>query len=213
MSPTRRQLLRTTLPVAAGLAGCTDASPPPDDASTPSNGGSGGGSRGTEHDPAVHQPRNPEGEPVLLSARDDADGSRGRLRRSLVTSQSEADGLGFGAGVPDDHVESTREFFAETDFDAETIYVAHVGVESCMQYRIQAVSWDGNSVGYDYCRELRPPDDDCVADRREQIGLCIRLPEPISMAFRGGGSSGRTPCRDSETAYETIEPNASEAGG
>ncbi|WP_207890150.1 hypothetical protein [Natrarchaeobius chitinivorans] len=146
---------------------------------------------------------------MLVESDGDADGvgqSGTGIRRGLVTSRSQAADLVFADGVPQADVESTREFFDETAFDEETIYVTHVGVESCSQYRIHSVTWEPNRVEYEYCRELRPPEDDCTADAREQVALCIRIPEPLEMTVRGAGSSGRSPCRETDTEYETIEP-------
>ncbi|MEY7848220.1 hypothetical protein AB7C87_03350 [Natrarchaeobius sp. A-rgal3] len=211
MSPTRRRFLQLTVPAAVGLSGCARSEP----SSHPNGDDSAGGqSRGTVSDPDVHKPRNREGGPVLLESDGDADGvdqSGTGIRRQLVTSRDQAAGFAFADGVTQADVESTRAFFDETAFDEETIYVTHAGIESCTQYRIHAISWGPNQVDYEYCRELRPPEDDCIADAREQVALCIRIPEALEMTVRGAGSSGRSPCRETDTEYETIDPDGSEA--
>lgn len=203
MSPTRRRIVTCALPAIVGLAGCSGTGDPPDDA-----GSERRDSSGTERDPAVRKPRNPGGDTVIVDS--DADGPTA-VHRSLIRSQDEADALVFADGVSETDVASTRAFLHETAFDEETVYVTQLTPQSCYQYRINSVSWGPSRVEYDYCRELRPPEDRCEAGRRDALALCIRIPGVLTSGITSAGASGRAPCENSETEYETIDANASDA--
>lgn len=194
MSPTRRTVLRATLPAVAALAGCSGAS----------DGSTQRGPSGTERNPAVSKPRNLDGEPVIAAADDD----RYARSRELITESAQADRIEFAPGVPDAQAESTRSFLAETDFSAETVYVTEVRVESCYRYRIHSVSWVPGRIEYDYCRELRPATARCEADTHESVGLFFRIPAVLERDITSTGSSGRSPCRNSDTDWATIDATA-----
>ena len=192
MSPTRRALLRGAIPPVLGLSGCLN-SQDRRTARTQSRSGS-------VSDPEVEKPRNPEDGPVVVEA---ADGSR--ISGELVTDGSRVEELTFHPDVPDADVESARGFLEATDFDEETVYITQRGIRSCYRLRVESVSWEPRRVEYEYCRELRPPDVRCEADRRESLGLLFRLPAALDMRITGRGSSGRSPCRNVDTEYERIE--------
>lgn len=151
-------------------------------------------------EPEVEKPRNPDGGPVVVEA---DDGSR--IHNELVTDGSRVEALAFHPNVPGADAESARAFLEATDFDEETVYITGRGIRSCYRLRVQSVSWEPRDVEYEYCRELRPPDVRCVADRWESLGLLFRLPAALDMRVTGGGSSGRSQCRNADTDYETIE--------
>ena len=203
MSPTRRRIVTALLPAVAGLAGCSRDRERADAA-----GSERRDSSGTERDPAVRKPRNPNGDTVMVEFGEDG---RTSVYRTLIRSRDEADALEFADGVSDEDVASTRAFFDETAFDEETVYVTQLTPRSCYQYRIHSVSWKPGRVDYDYCRELRPPEDRCEAGRRDTLALCIRIPVVLTSDITSSGSSGRSPCENSGTEYETIDANASNA--
>lgn len=192
MSPTRRALLRGALPVAFGLAGCS-GSDEQAVARTRSRSGS-------LQDPPVSKPRNPEEDTVLIDSEDDSP-----VYGEVITDRSRIDQLEFEPGVPGDDVESARAFLEATDFSEETLYLTQRRIDSCERLRIQSLSWERREIEFEYCRELRPPDVRCVADRREALALVFRIPEVLDIDPQNYGSSGHSPCRDTDTDYERID--------
>ncbi|WP_435075760.1 hypothetical protein [Halorubrum sp. HHNYT27] len=205
MSPTRRALL-SSLPVGA-LAGCLSGALEDEsesDRPRPS---------GTDTDPTVLKVRNPNGDAVVFDgAETNGEGDSIPIGRELVTSAEQAANLLVADGVADADRRRIRSFLDETDFDAETVYVARAGIESCLRLRIRSVSWQPGRIEYEYCRELRPPDEACEAETRVPLALVFRLPVVIDGRLNGSGSSGRSPCRGAETDYAVIEGNATVPG-
>jgi hypothetical protein len=200
MSLTRRAFL-CSLPAGA-LAGClSDALEAESESARPRPSG-------TDTDPTVLKVRNPSGDDVLF----DADGDPVSTGRELVTSAERAAGLTAADGVADADRRRIRSFLDETDFDAETVYVAPAGVESCERLRIRSVSWKLGHVEYEYCREFRPPDEACEAGTRVALALIFRLPAALDGPINSRGASGRSPCRLPETDYAVIEGNATVPG-
>lgn len=207
MSPTRRALLRS-LPLGVGgaLAGWSGAGDPEAESARQQTSG-------TERDPTVVKPRNPTGESVLLDGSEANDEDEPvRIGRELVTSADRADELTVAEGVSDADRERVRSFLDETDYDAETVYVSPAGVESCQRLEIHSVSWEPGRVEYEYCRELRPPDEACEADARVALALLFRLPAALDDRITGSGASGRSPCRTTDTEYAVIDGNATVPG-
>jgi hypothetical protein len=207
MAPTRRALLGSAaLGVVGALAGCSGASDPEAESVRPQT-------RGTESDPAVVKPRNSNGESVLLDGSEANDENEPvRIGRELVTSADRADDLLVAEGVSDADRERARRFLDETDYETETVYVSPAGVESCQRIVIHSVSWEPGRVEYEYCRELRPPDEACEAGSRVALALLFRLPVALDDRITGSGSSGRTPCRGTDTEYTVIDGNATVPG-
>ncbi|TKX87408.1 hypothetical protein EXE43_03165 [Halorubrum sp. SS5] len=227
MSPTRRALLSSAALGAVGaLAGCFGGDPA-DDSDPVARSSS---APGTDTDPTVLKVRNDWREPVLVEAGsggedgtdggvapdddasgDDADGPTG-VGRELVTTAGRAARIRAAPGVADEDRRRVRAFLDETDYDAETVYVAPAGVRSCQRLEIHSVSWQPGRVEYEYCRELRPPDAACEAGTRVTLALLFRLPVALDERIRGSGSSGRSPCRTTDTEYAVIEENATVPG-
>ena len=207
MSPTRRALLGSAaLGVVGPLAGCSGGSDPEAESTRRE-------ASGTDPDPTVVKPRNPDGESVLLDGSEANDEDEPvRIGRELVTSADRAAELLVAEGVSDADRERVRSFLDETDYDAETVYVSPAGVESCERLVIHSVSWQPGRVEYEYCRELRPPDEACETDTRVALALLFRLPVALDDRITGSGSSGRTPCRQTDTEYAVIEGNATVPG-
>ncbi|WP_136688627.1 hypothetical protein [Halorhabdus amylolytica] len=210
MSPTRRQVLRGAVPAVLGLTGCVSSDGPDndgdDDSSRREDDRAAVEDSGRVSDPSVVKPRNPDGRRVLDPPEDEYGVG------FLVGSTETAEALRFQPGVPSADVTATREFLAATDFTEETVYVTHIRPRSCYQYRIHSVTWQYSDVEYEYCRELRSPDEQCVADTRVGMALCFRLPAVVDMDVHSGGSSGRFPCEGSTTDYAVIESNATVGG-
>ena len=204
MPPTRRALL-SSLSVGV-LAGCLGGDEP----------GSESVRRrvsGTETDPTVLKIRNPDGERVLVDGSEaDDEGEPTPISHELVASAARADDLLIAEGVADADRDRVQSFLDETDFDAETVYVAPAGVESCDRLDVHSVSWRPGRVEYEYCRELRPPDEACEAGARVALALVFRLPVALDGRLSGSGASGRSPCRRTETDYAVIDENATVPG-
>ena len=207
MSPTRRALLGSAaVGVAGALAGCSGAGDPEADSTRREVSG-------TDSDPTVLKPRNPGGETVLLDGSETNDEDEPvTIARELVTSADRAAELLVAEGVADADRERVRSFFDETDYDAETVYVAPAGIESCERLRVDSVSWDPGRVEYEYCRELRPPDEACEAGTRVVLALLFRLPAALDGRITGSGSSGRSPCQTTDTEYAVIDGDATVPG-
>ncbi|ELZ44671.1 hypothetical protein C463_06922 [Halorubrum californiense DSM 19288] len=207
MTPTRRALLGSAaLGVVGALAGCSGASGPEAESVQPQT-------RGAETDPTVVKPRNPTGESVLLDGSEANDENEpNRIGRELVTSAERADELLVAEAVSDADRERVRSFLDETDYDAETVYVSPAGVRSCERLVIHSVSWQPGRVEYEYCSELRPPDEACEADARVALALLFRLPAALDDRLTGSGSSGHSPCRTTDTEYDVIDGNATVPG-
>ena len=207
MSPTRRALLGSTaLGVVGALAGCSGASEPEAESVQPRQSG-------TDTDPTVLKIRNPDGDRVLVDGTEtDGGGDPVSVRSELVTTADRAAELLVAEGVADADRERLRSFLDETDFDAETVYVAPAGIESCERLSIDSVSWDPGRVEYEYCRELRPPDEACEAATRVVVALVFRLPVALDGRLTGAGASGRSPCATTDTEYAVIEGNATVPG-
>ena len=205
MAPTRRALLGSVSSVALGvLAGCSGAEDP--EAESVQRQASG-----TDTDPTVLKPRNPSGDAVLVDGSEANDENEPvSVGRELVTSADRAADLSVAEGVADADRERVRAFLGGTDYDAETVYVSPAGIRSCQRLEIDSVSWRPGRV--EYCRELRPPDEACEADTMVTLGLLFRLPAVFDDRIRGAGSSGRSPCRTTDTEYAVIDGNASVPG-
>jgi|AntRauTorcE11897_2_1112592.scaffolds.fasta_scaffold00004_124 hypothetical protein len=205
MSPTRRALL-SALPVGA-LAGCLSGAGDPESESVQRQ------ASGIDSDPTVLKVRNPDGDSVILERDETADESEPMsIGRGLVTSADQAANLSVADGVADADRSRVRSFLEETDFDAETVYVASGRIESCERIRVRSVSWQPQRIEYSYCRELRPSDEACESETRVAHALIFRLPVVLERRLTGRGSSGRSPCRTTETDYAVIEGNATVPG-
>ncbi|MGM0446846.1 MAG: hypothetical protein ACQERM_01160 [Methanobacteriota archaeon] len=208
MSPTRRALLGSAAGVVGALAGCLGGrAGDPETESTRRN------VSGIESEPTVLKPRNSDGETVLLDGSETNDeGEPAPIGRELVRSADRASELLIADGVADADRERIRSFLDETDYDAETVYVARAGVESCERLVIHSVSWEPGRVEYEYCNELRPPDESCEADARVALALLFRLPVVVDGPLTRTGASGHSPCRTTGTDYSVIDGNATVPG-
>ncbi|QCC59769.1 hypothetical protein NP511_15355 [Natrinema thermotolerans] len=204
MAPQRRAVLAGGLALTTALAGCANRGGLGSDGT----GAESSGPSGTVSEPPVSTPRNPDNGPVVV----DADGHDDRqFVREFVGTADRAASLEFADAVPDDHVDATRTFLEETDFDEATVFVTERGIASCSRYRLRSVSWSPGRVEFEYCSELRAPDETCVAGRRETLGLFVRIPAVLERDLTGTDSSGPSSCRSGERDWETIDGNDSEA--
>ncbi|MBB6647492.1 twin-arginine translocation signal domain-containing protein [Halobellus ruber] len=196
--PTRRQFLRSAAALAgvgavAGCGGTAESSgtavsrpdpEPPEDALT---------------DPATVVLRTAPDEAVLREDDDTETDSEARIdewRHSLIADR----GTAASVSVADvDGAGAARQFLADTDFDAETVYVEGHVVGECYDRRLCWVRWTTERVETSYARVLRDADVACSADARVGVTHLIRLPVALDPGqvsrFSSRGGSGR--CRTS----------------
>lgn len=222
---TRRRLLHGTAALLAVTAGCgesttddrpteTESVPPGDSGAVPDNYAL----RNDTEEPPV---RIPDADRRRTTTdRNSADPPDDANRHGLVASAETADRLWF-ADV--DEADEARRFVADTDFDAETLYVEFRRVSECSTLELCSVSWSDTEIETRYGSTLRDADVSCQADAKDAVSHLIRIPEALDPdRIRSRGSSWRSSgCRRhrrperSETTTEAPDfgpksPNATE---
>jgi hypothetical protein len=177
MSPSRRALLSAAAAAtaSAALAGCsgTGSSGSSDDSSPGSVDGGFG-------DPPPYAYLRVDGAfAAVWRPNDDQSRREGRRhpRPLVVDSQSRADELAF-ADV--DAAAAVREFVADTDFDAETLYVDQREVPACYRLELCGASWSSTEVDLEYSRVGLAYDVPCEADAKVTEARFLRLPDALS---------------------------------
>lgn len=218
---TRRRLLHGAAALLAGVAGCSDSTSPTDPPS-PTEPGRSRGLGNVERDPdrvvlraseeAVDPPlawfdgdagADADGNPAAdASGGGDAGGDNGdgttvppddRDPSGLVATEATA------ATLHVDDVEGAaeaRSFVANTDFDAETVYLDPHSVGECYRLRLCSVTWSESDVATRYGRILRDHDAACRADARDVRVTFVRIPaalDPQEVTSTGSGVH-RGPC-------------------
>ncbi|WP_424015971.1 hypothetical protein ACOZ35_08675 [Halorubrum xinjiangense] len=97
--------------------------------------------------------------------------------------------------------ERLRSFCAETDFDAESVYLLSMPVGACRDVRLESVSVERDDLAEgdlhpraDFCRAYRPADVECDPEATHTVGFAIRIPvaaDHSNGSGRGMGSSCR----------------------
>ncbi|WP_049987110.1 hypothetical protein [Halobellus rufus] len=210
---TRRRALLAAASGVAALAGCSGESdrpsidPPRDDE--------------TLDDYEARHVRNTDGD-VLFSTREElptvTEDQRSRwplTARSVLVDDADLESLTFN-GVPE--AEELRAFAAETDFDAESVYIFSMPVEACYELRLRSVSveWDELEADdlhphADFCRATRPADVECGADETHTAGFAIRL--PVAAERSSGSGSGMSSSCGPLRRGEPFDPTVTPAGG
>lgn len=182
MAPlTRRRLLHGAVALSTVVAGCNETL-----------SGSSTRTRSVPRDeetgpvPDHYVLRNPDESPPVWFPDDErdatadgatSDGPPERVPgREFVASTEDADELRF-ADV--DGADEARQFVAETDFDAETVFVQTRLVEECHTLELCSVSWSARDIETDYGREYRDADVTCRTDARDGVSVLIRIPEAL----------------------------------
>jgi hypothetical protein len=197
--PIRRQFLRSAAALvgAGAVAGCNGTAEssgtavagsdprPPEDALT---------------DPSTVVLRAAPDE-VVLRERDgtetDSEARIDEWRHTLIADSETAASVSVGDV---DGAEAARQFLADTDFDAETVYVEGHVVGECYDRRLCWVRWTDERVETNYARVLRDADVACSADARVAITHLIRLPvalDPEQVSRFSSRGAGR--CQMSST--------------
>ncbi|WP_323675988.1 hypothetical protein [Halorubellus sp. PRR65] len=130
----------------------------------------------------------------------------------ILDSQSRADELEY-ADV--DGADAVRAFVADTDFDAETVYVDQRTVPACYRLELCGASWTSTDVDLEYSRLGLAYDVPCEADAEVVEARFLRLPDALdhetvsSMGSRTG--SGGCPGEHAPVAGSEI-PGHDDAG-
>lgn len=207
--PTRRALLQGAAGLTVALAGCNSLT---DDSTDPTPTASedtiaDGPASGSTTDPDVLLLRtNADRQPIWLGDSDDeADdrptaAERERWRDSVIVDDSaRAERIRVADTADRDRVES---FLAETDFEAETVYVEMGNVEECFRLTLCRISWTPTEISTDYSRRTRPYTERCEVDEWVLEARLIRIPDAIEeddvntySSSIGGGSCDRRQAR------------------
>lgn len=189
----RRRLLRSAAALVGvgAVAGCGGSA-----------SSSGSVSNAPNHDPpddAVPDPpavvlRAPRGVGVLREGDDTDTPGTGEGREWSHTLVADADTAASVSVADIVGAASARQFLAETDFDAETVYIERHVVGECYEQRLCWIRWTDEEIETSYARVLRPADAACSADDRVGITHLIRLPaalDPDSISrFSSGSRAG-----------------------
>jgi hypothetical protein len=186
---TRRRLLRSTAALVGvgAVAGCGGSA---SSSSSASNAPDDDPPDDAVPDPPTVILRAPRGVAVLREGDDTDTATTDEVREwnhNLVADADTAASLSVAdiAGAA-----SARQFLAETDFDAETVYIERHVVGECYEQQLCWVRWTDEEIETSYARVLRPADAACSADDRVGITYLIRLPAALDPDTISRFSSG-----------------------
>lgn len=187
---TRRHLLRSAAALAGvgAVAGCGGSASSSSSASNAPND--------EPPDDAVPDPpavvlRAPRGVAVLREGGDTDTAATDEGRGWSHTLVADADTAASMSVADVAGAASARQFLAETDFDAETVYIERHVVGECYEQRLCWIRWTDEEIETSYARVLRPADAACSADDRVGTTHLIRLPaalDPDSISHFSSGS-------------------------
>jgi len=212
----RRESLALAAGTAASLAGCSGfaSSSPETTRASPATErtAAAGPSSGTETDPGEILVRvDTDRQPIWLADEDDGRPTPRPDARHVVSvvvdSEARAGRLSVAPEVDGTRVAS---FLSATDFGDETVFLETIQVEECFRLELCRISWGPEKVSTDYTRRSRRWDEPCAVGERPFESRLIRIPDAISAADIGAGSTsiGTGACRRSGT-----RPEASGDGG
>lgn len=215
MPPSRRRLLSAVAAASVPLAGCSRTSSESGEPPTPTEAADGDfGVDGTTDEFEYAYLRGEDERALAWLA--DEDHSRTELPRypsSLVVDErGRADRLRY-ADV--DGADEVAAFVADTDFDAETVYVDQLFVEDCYRLDLCGVDWTTRKFSFAYGRVGLPYDVRCEADAEVVEARFVRVSEALDRdELRGRESRIRSEaCRGdrSPTAGSDV-PGTDDAG-
>lgn len=216
---TRRRLLQGSVALLTGFAGCNESL-----SGTATESGSVPRREDTGPVPDYVVLRTPDSEPPVWFLDEDADAAADETapetrperarQRGFVADAADAERLRF-ADV--DGADEAREFVADTDYDAETVYVESRSIRQCLTLELCNVTWSASDVETDYGSNYRDADEACSADERDAVTVLIRIPEALDPdRVRSSGSSWsstgcrseRPPARDGTTEAPDFGPKS-----
>lgn len=225
MVPTRRRALGGAAALLAALAGCNapPAAPPPDDTGQDRRDRP---ERVATDPPTVTVRREGLRDPLVTVAESDGEPTgtarerRRAVERDFVTTAADARLL----RVADvDGAHTARRFLADTDFDAEFVYLDRHTVGQCFERLLCHVAWSQTELRLAYAEVYRDYDVDCDADARDRVVRFIRLEgdvDPLQMDS-GGTTTHRGGClppgwrrenrRDDQTGTTTANDQSGAA--
>jgi hypothetical protein len=212
---TRRSILHGVAGLATLLAGCGGESSSSTNVSNSNTPVPDGPQSGSERDPATVLFRIESENPPVGIADEDQRRSHYRDRygpRAVIDSTTRADQLTVDDGVNRSRLDS---FLAETEFDAETLYLETIGVEECFRLDLCHISWQADEISTDYTRRLRPYTEECVADKRVWETRLIRIPDALNAdnVNSYGSSVGTGACRQGQGGGAVGGSGAPESTG
>lgn len=185
---TRRRLLHGTTALFATLAGCGGES-------TTTSSSSESRFENVEKNPDQFALRVPGGDEAVWRWESNSDSDSKRpLSRRLVATEKTAQSIVF-ADV--DGKSEAEQFVADTDFDAETLYVEQDRIRECYERELCYVSWSATEMDTNYARILRDANVECSEDVRDTVAQLIRIPaalDPEEVTSHGSGV-GNGGCR------------------
>ena len=141
-----------------------------------------------------------------------------RSARRVLVAEDDLAALAFAETPPG---ETLRSFCAETEFDAESVYLLAMPVGACREIRFRSVSVERAELAdddlhprADFCRTYRPADVECSADAIHTAGFAIRIPVAADRSTGSGrGMSGSCGRDDPPTVFAgSVAPgNGSES--
>lgn len=180
--------------LSVALAGCAGL-----DGSESSSGTGVDGDRPIEstHDYESMSIRVDGDDPFVYPSEDDAetadDGPGWRFRaRFLLVDEDDAAALWIDPDI--DGTADARAFVEATDFDAASVFVDQRTIDDCYRRRLRGVRAAADSLGTDYCRELKAPTTPCEADKTVVEAVFVRVHRPYDEAPSSRGSSQGTSC-------------------
>lgn len=212
----RRRLLQSVgIAAVASLAGCTG-----EEQRTTKTAIERPGSRPADDPPAHLLVRAPDEQPPVWLPEEGATESTPTRNhaRGFVASDAAADRLAYR----DVHgVEAARQFVADTDFAAETLYFQTRLARECYRLELCSVTWSSTDIHTQFGSRLRDAETACETDERDAVSVLVRLPEALDPDRISGSGSGwssapcgrhRRPEREEtdRPQYGPAQPNATE---
>ncbi|WP_202935131.1 hypothetical protein [Halorussus amylolyticus] len=132
-------------------------------------------------------------------------------RSGFVATEGEAARVWFGDV---DGADEARKFVANTDFDAETLYVETRPVGECQTLELCSVTWSDTDIDTQYGGGYRDADVSCDADARVSVSTLIRIPERIDPEHVNSHGSGwsSSGCRRERPREERATTEAPDLG-
>ena len=143
-----------------------------------------------------------------------------RSTRRVLVAEDDLAALTFAETPPG---ETLRSFCAETEFDAESVYLLAMPIEACRAVRFRSVRVERRPLAEGdlqphaaFCRAYRPADVDCELDATHTVGFAIRMPVAADRSRGSGrrmsGSCGPGAPPAAFNASDALDASAASGG-
>lgn len=214
----RRELLSLTgssVAVAAGavLAGCagTDTTAPedePDDVAHDASERPPGRSE-LDDDEAVLFVRATHDNPFVFESEADVPDDDRAFFRGAFHVVDDAGAKALYVDANEDDVDAVEQFFDETDFETQSIFVDQRTIGDCYDRVFLGAEASGDSMRTAYCRSLRSPTTPCEADHEVMEAVFIRLGRPYDDPPSSRQSSEHGSCPPSIDVDDDVRTDGS----